>query len=79
MSEFTSKSNNQAILSRLLTANDVARILNVSLAFAYQLMQRGEIPMVHLGRSRRVLPDDLERYISQNRFEDQDQSSSLYA
>ena len=62
----------------LLTASDVARILNVSLAFAYQLMQRGEIPTVHLGRSRRVIPDDLKRYISQNRFEDQDQSSSLY-
>ena len=53
-------------LDELLAAEDVARILNVSLAFAYQLMQRGEIPTVHLGRSRRVRPVDLEKFIAKN-------------
>ena len=53
-------------LGELLTAQDVARILNISLAFAYQLMQRGEIPTVLLGRSRRVRPVDLEKFIAKN-------------
>jgi len=79
MSEFITNEITSNHENRLLTANDVVRILNVSRAFAYQLMQRGEIPTVHLGRSRRVIPDDLKRYISQNRFKDQDQSSSLYS
>ena len=78
MNKKTHSDMNQAFPEALLTGNDVARVLNVSRAFAYQLMQRGEIPTVHLGRSRRVIPADLERYISQNRFEDQDRYSSVY-
>ena len=50
----------------LLTGDDVARKLNVSRTFAYQLMCRGEMPTVHLGRSVRVRSADLENYISAN-------------
>lgn len=50
----------------LLKASDIARILNISKAFAYQLMQKGDIPTVKIGGARRVRPEDLERYIQEN-------------
>jgi excisionase family DNA binding protein len=49
--------------STLLTATDVARELNVSRSFAYQLLQRGTIPVVRLGRAVRVRPQDLDAFI----------------
>jgi excisionase family DNA binding protein len=48
---------------RLLTAVEVARLLNISRAFAYQLMQRGKIRTVCIEGARRVRPDDLRQYI----------------
>lgn len=50
----------------LLKAADVARILNISRSQAYQLMQRGDIPTVRMGRSVRVREEDLERFILDN-------------
>jgi excisionase family DNA binding protein len=40
--------------------------LQVSLSFAYILMQRGDIPTVRLGRAVWVRPEDLEEFISSN-------------
>ena len=48
---------------RLLTAVEIARLLNISRAFAYQLMQRGKIRTVCIEGARRVRPDDLRQYI----------------
>ncbi len=53
-------------LESLLTADEVARILNISRSYAYLLMRRGDIPTVHIGRSARVRPSDLELFVSQN-------------
>ena len=50
----------------LLTADDVARILNVSRSFAYKMMQDGTMPVVKLGRARRVHPEHLEAFIEAN-------------
>lgn len=52
--------------STLLRATEVARILNVSRAMAYQLMQRGEIRTVRIGAARRVRREDLYVYIQEN-------------
>ena len=52
---------------KLLKAAQVAEILNVSRAFAYQLMQKGLIPTVRIRGARRVCPEDLNRYIQQNK------------
>jgi excisionase family DNA binding protein len=52
----------------LLRASEVALRLNISRAFVYQLMQTGELPTVHLGRSVRVRPSDLEELIRSNTF-----------
>jgi excisionase family DNA binding protein len=50
----------------LLTASQVAEILNTSKSFAYALMNKGEIPVVRLGKSVRVRQEDLEEYILSN-------------
>jgi excisionase family DNA binding protein len=54
----------ETIQIQLLKGDDVAKILNISLPFAYQLMRQGEIPTVRMGRSVRVRRQDLERFIS---------------
>lgn len=51
----------------LLKGNDVARMLNISRAFAYQLMRQGEIPTIRIGSAVRVRKEDLLAYIDQNR------------
>jgi excisionase family DNA binding protein len=55
---------NESKLDILLRGTDVARILNISRALAYQLIQRGEIPSVRLGRAVRVHPKALEQFIA---------------
>lgn len=51
---------------KLLKAIDVARILNVSKAFAYQLMRKGVIPTVKILGARRVRLEDLHRFIQEH-------------
>ena len=51
----------------LLKATDVARILNISRAMAYKLMQTRQIPTVHIGQSKRVQYQDLMNYIQSNK------------
>jgi excisionase family DNA binding protein len=52
--------------SKLLKANDVAKLLNISKALAYRMMQIGTIRTVKIGKSRRVRPKDLDIFISEN-------------
>lgn len=51
---------------RLLKATEIASLLNISRAHAYNLMKRGELPVVKIGESRRVRPEDLAKYIEAN-------------
>ena len=48
---------------KLLRAGEVARILNISRAFAYRLMQQGKIRTVAIDSARRVRPEDLHSFI----------------
>jgi len=50
----------------LMKASDVAKVLNVSTALAYRLMQTGAIVCVRIGTAVRVRPQDLTTYIEQN-------------
>lgn len=52
---------------KLLTANQVAKILKISLAASYNLMKRGQLPSVRIGRSVRVIPGDLDIFIQESR------------
>ncbi len=52
--------------THLLRAHEVAKILNVSQALAYRLMQMGDIPCVRIGTAVRVRPEDLDEYIEAN-------------
>jgi len=49
--------------ARLLKSDEVAEILQVSKAFAYTLLKRGEIPSLRIGNLVRVRYEDLEKYI----------------
>jgi excisionase family DNA binding protein len=52
--------------TRLLNSKDVAEILRISKSKVYKLMRCGELTAVHIGKSIRVKPDDLEPFIAQN-------------
>jgi|WetSurMetagenome_2_1015567.scaffolds.fasta_scaffold81633_2 prophage regulatory protein len=53
------------MLNKLLKPNEVAQILGVSRSFAYQLIKKGEIASIQMGRSVRVRPEDLDAFIQQ--------------
>jgi excisionase family DNA binding protein len=56
-------------INTLLNAKQVAEILNISKSRIYTLMQRGETPTVRIGKSRRVQPEDLIKYIESNTYQ----------
>lgn len=51
----------------LLTAAEAAAILHTSRSTIYSLMQRGELPGIHIGRSLRFHMQDLRAYMSRLR------------
>ena len=55
------------IPNRLLTAEEVADILNVSRSKAYRMMRLKEIPTITIGKNVRVSNEDLDEYINSNR------------
>ncbi len=60
--------NIKIVFEPLLSAMQVAYILGLSRARAYNLMQTGEIRTVRIGKSRRVRQKDLDAFISQNTY-----------
>lgn len=52
---------------QLLKPGEVAEMLQLSRSKAYQLMQRGEIETVRIGRAVRVKRSDLEEYIKRSK------------
>jgi excisionase family DNA binding protein len=53
---------------RLLNGIEVARILNISKALAYRMMQKGEIRVVRFGKSVRVSESDLRTFIENHKL-----------
>jgi len=49
-----------------LTAKDIAKMLKISNALAYRLIQNGQISGVRFGRTVRVRQEDLEKFIAEN-------------
>lgn len=60
-------------IQQLLKATDVAKILNISRALAYRLMQKGDIPVVRIKHAVRVKLTDLESYIESCRVGDRNE------
>ena len=53
--------------NNLLTPEQVARILQVHVLTVYGYIRRGSLNAVRLGRSYRIIPDDLALFIESNR------------
>ena len=56
------------MFEKLLRPDEIALQLRLSKSFVYKLIRTGEITSVRLGRSVRVLPSDLEAFITENRI-----------
>jgi excisionase family DNA binding protein len=53
----------------LLTVDEVAKMLRIGRTVAYQLMQKGEIHSVKIGRNRRVVASSIRDYVMRLRDE----------
>lgn len=63
--------------TNLLRIDQIARILDVSQAFAYRLIAEGKIPIIRLGRSIRITKKDLENFIEKYICNQQNHAISL--
>lgn len=52
---------------RLLKIPEIAKMLCISRAMAYRLVQTGEIRSVQIRSARRVLQEDLDDFITKNK------------
>ena len=50
-------------MERLLTVEEVAKILGIGRTRTWSLVMSGEIASVKIGRSRRVMPKAVEDYL----------------
>ena len=50
---------------RLLKGGDVATMLGISRSLAYRMMRTGEIQSIRFGRSIRVKPEALEKFLKE--------------
>ncbi len=57
--------------NNLLTPEQVAEILQVHVLTIYSYIRRGKLDAVRLGRSYRIIPKDLTRFIESNRIKNQ--------
>lgn len=53
--------------SRLLTADEVARLLQVPKTWVYRAAREGDLPSVCCGRYRRFFEPDVDRWIEKHR------------
>ncbi|HEX8743601.1 MAG TPA: helix-turn-helix domain-containing protein [Thermoleophilaceae bacterium] len=51
----------------LLTPRDVAEQLQISRSTLYEMLRRGELPSYKIAGARRIDPDDLDRYLTEQR------------
>ncbi len=54
--------------NNLLTPEQVAEILQVHVLTIYNYIRRGKLDAIRLGRSYRIIPKDLTRFIELNRI-----------
>lgn len=49
---------------RLLTTDEVCRILSIRRLHLYELLRRGELRSLRIGRRHRFIPTDIESFIA---------------
>ncbi len=52
---------------KLLTPSEVADILQIHTLTVYSYIKQGRLDAVHLGRTYRIVPGDLDQFIESNR------------
>ena len=57
--------------NNLLTPEQVAEIFQVHILTVYSYIRRGKLNAVRLGRSYRIIPEDLALFIESNRVKNQ--------
>ena len=60
--------------TRLLDVQQVSKLLNISRTSVYDLLASGELESIKIGRSRRILAEDLERFIQSLKVAQSDSS-----
>lgn len=58
--------------AKLLKAEEVSSILDVSKSFTYQLIRTGQLRAVRIGTAVRVRPEDLDAFVQENLEDKQD-------
>jgi excisionase family DNA binding protein len=51
----------------LMTPEQVAEILQINVLTVYSYIKKGKLGAIRLGRSYRIVPDDLDRLLELNR------------
>lgn len=51
-------------MNKLLKAKDISEMLQISRSHAFHLMGTGILPSIRIGKSIRVRPEDLQKFIS---------------
>ncbi len=65
MFEEEKMTNDSDLPQKLLRVVEVAQWLALSRSCVYTLMDRGDLPYVRIGKSRRVRPEDVTRLIEE--------------
>jgi len=65
--EFRGRRRAHSDVERLLTVEEVAQCLSVSTATVYRLCERHELAHVRISNAIRILPAELESFLTQNR------------
>ncbi len=52
-------------LQKLMKVKEVADVLGLSVSGVYNLIQRGGLPTIHIGKLYRIKPSELERWINE--------------
>ncbi|WP_057768127.1 helix-turn-helix domain-containing protein [Cytobacillus praedii] len=54
-------------LPLVLKAKDISQYLNVSIRFAYEIMEHNDFPTIRIGRSKRVMKQDFLNWIEKKK------------
>ena len=57
--------------NRLLDSDEVCALLNIRRLLLYELIRRGELKSVRVGRQHRFVPSDIAAYIARGGGEDE--------